>query len=127
MGQPGGLDDPEALATRMANAIAHRGPDDFGAWADAQAGIALGFRRLSIVDLSPAGHQPMTSSSGRFVMAFNGEIYNHLELRAELEGMDPRLREDDDAGNGLPRWPSLRGARPPAEGGQTTGRDPTGR
>jgi len=79
----------------MANAIAHRGPDDSGAWADAQAGIALGHRRLSIVDLSPAGHQPMASASGRFVMAFNGEIYNHLELRRELEGMDPRLREDD--------------------------------
>ncbi len=66
------------------NRISHRGPDDEGVWADAQAGIALGFRRLSIVDLSPAGHQPMASSSGRFVMAFNGEIYNHLELRGLL-------------------------------------------
>ncbi|WP_327082074.1 asparagine synthase (glutamine-hydrolyzing) [Polaromonas sp. CG_9.5] len=83
--QAGGLDSPEVLATHMANAIAHRGPDDFGAWADAQAGVALGHRRLSIVDLSPAGHQPMASRSGRFVMAFNGEIYNHMELRAELE------------------------------------------
>lgn len=83
--QPGGLDGLEVLATHMANAIAHRGPDDSGAWADAQAGVALGHRRLSIVDLSPAGHQPMTSRSGRFVMAFNGEIYNHMELRAELE------------------------------------------
>ena len=73
------------MARSMANAIAHRGPDDSGAWADAQAGIALGHRRLSVIDLSPAGHQPMASSSGRFVMAFNGEIYNHLELRAELE------------------------------------------
>ena len=96
LGQPGGLERPEAQVTRMAKAIAHRGPDDFGAWADAQAGIALGHRRLSIVDLSPAGHQPMISSSGRFVMAFNGEIYNHLELRAELEGMYPRLRKDDE-------------------------------
>ena len=90
LAQPGGLDGPEALATRMANAIEHRGPDDSGAWADAQAGIALGFRRLSIVDLSTAGHQPMVSRSGRFVIAFNGEIYNNLELRAELEGMDCR-------------------------------------
>ena len=70
----------------MALAIPHRGPDDAGAWADAQAGIALGHRRLSIVDLSAAGHQPMHSAGGRFVMAFNGEIYNHLALRAELEG-----------------------------------------
>ena len=79
--QPGGLEGMEALATRMANAIAHRGPDDAGAWVDAQAGVALGFRRLSIIDLSPAGHQPMVSGSGRFVIAFNGEIYNYLELR----------------------------------------------
>ena len=75
----------DAIATRMAARIVHRGPDDAGAWSDPQAGIALGFRRLSIVDLSPAGHQPMTSASGRFVIAFNGEIYNHRALRAELE------------------------------------------
>jgi asparagine synthase (glutamine-hydrolysing) len=83
------------MAESMANAIAHRGPDDLGVWADEQAGIALGHRRLSIVDLSPAGHQPMSSSGGRFIMVFNGEIYNHLELRAELECIDPRLLEDD--------------------------------
>jgi asparagine synthase (glutamine-hydrolysing) len=75
-----------AVATSMALAIAHRGPDDAGAWADAQAGIALGHRRLAVVDLSAAGHQPMHSEGGRYVMAFNGEIYNHLELRGELEG-----------------------------------------
>jgi asparagine synthase (glutamine-hydrolysing) len=63
----------------MALAIQHRGPDDAGAWADAQAGIAFGHRRLSIVDLSPAGHQPMASAGGRFDIAFNGEIYNHQE------------------------------------------------
>ena len=65
----------------MALAIQHRGPDDAGAWADASAGIALGFRRLSILDLSNAGHQPMQSASGRFIMTFNGEIYNHADLR----------------------------------------------
>lgn len=74
----------EALVTRMALAIRHRGPDDAGTWVDAQAGVALGHRRLSIVDLSPAGHQPMASAGGRFVIAFNGEIYNHQEIRAEL-------------------------------------------
>ena len=98
LGQPGGLDDTETLATLMANAIAHRGPDDSGAWADAEAGIALGHRRLSIVDLSPAGHQPMVSSGGRFVMAFNGEIYNHLAIRAELQalGATPAWRGHSD-------------------------------
>lgn len=74
-----------AVVTRMANAVRHRGPDDDGAWLDAGRGVALGHRRLSIVDLSPAGHQPMASASGRFVMVFNGEIYNHEELRAALE------------------------------------------
>lgn len=78
------LADQAAVAARMAMAIQHRGPDDAGAWADEQAGIALGHRRLSIVDLSPAGHQPMHSGSGRYVIAFNGEIYNHQALRAEL-------------------------------------------
>ena len=75
------LSRAQATASSMALAIQHRGPDDLGAWADASAGIALGFRRLSILDLSSAGHQPMRSSSGRFVMTFNGEIYNHTDLR----------------------------------------------
>ncbi len=68
----------EARARIMADALRHRGPDDGGAWTDGEAGIALAHRRLSILDLSPAGHQPMRSASGRWVIAFNGEIYNHL-------------------------------------------------
>lgn len=71
----------------MARAIAHRGPDDEGAWADGAAGVALGHRRLSIVDLSREGHQPMVSQSGRFVVVFNGEIYNYAEMRQELDGL----------------------------------------
>ena len=78
----------DAVVVRMAQTIQHRGPDDAGAWTDLQAGSALGHRRLSIVDLSAAGHQPMTSSRGRFVLAFNGEIYHHHEMRAELVAGD---------------------------------------
>jgi asparagine synthase (glutamine-hydrolysing) len=77
-------DAAQAVAEKMADRIAHRGPDDAGVWADESAGIALAHRRLSILDLSPAGHQPMQSACGRFVLAFNGEIYNHLELRGLL-------------------------------------------
>lgn len=76
--------DTDALLSRMSSAIAHRGPDDHGAWSDRANGIGFGFRRLSIVELSQAGHQPMRSNSGRFVIVFNGEIYNHMELRSEL-------------------------------------------
>ncbi|MBB5039957.1 asparagine synthase (glutamine-hydrolyzing) [Prosthecobacter dejongeii] len=78
-------DQMTAEITRMTDAIILRGPDDAGAWVDAETGIALGHRRLSILDLSPLGHQPMASADGRFVLVFNGEIYNFQELRAELE------------------------------------------
>ena len=71
--------------TAMNERLRHRGPDDGGTWVDAASGVALGHRRLSIVDLSPAGHQPMVSDSGRFVMVFNGEIYNYRELRKLLK------------------------------------------
>ncbi len=69
----------------MAAQLKHRGPDDEGVWVDSAAGIALAHRRLSILDLSSAGHQPMMSDCGRYVAIFNGEIYNHLEIRRELE------------------------------------------
>jgi asparagine synthase (glutamine-hydrolysing) len=74
-----------AIVTRMADRIAHRGPDDAALWVDGEAGVALGFRRLAILDLSPAGRQPMVSADGGLVMIYNGEIYNHRELRAELD------------------------------------------
>lgn len=74
-----------ARIKQMTSTIAHRGPDDEGAWIDEQASIGLGHRRLSIVDLSPSGHQPMMSASGRTVIAFNGEIYNHKQLRDRLD------------------------------------------
>jgi asparagine synthase (glutamine-hydrolysing) len=76
--------DP-AVLKRMTGTLVHRGPDDDGQWLDAEAGVALGHRRLAIVDLSPAGHQPMHSADGRYVVTYNAEIYNHAELRRELE------------------------------------------
>lgn len=83
---PGGAD--EAALTRragaMARAIAHRGPDGEGVWVDAAAGVALGHRRLAIIDLSDTGRQPMASACGRYVLSYNGEIYNHDDLRAGL-------------------------------------------
>ena len=69
----------------MTNTLHHRGPDDVGIWADPEAGVAMGHKRLSIIDLSPAGAQPMISPCGRYVIAFNGEIYNHLALRENLK------------------------------------------
>ncbi|MGQ0671834.1 MAG: asparagine synthase (glutamine-hydrolyzing) [Hyphomicrobium sp.] len=96
---PGGLNgSTQSTARAMAAAIRHRGPDDEGIWTDAEAGIALCHRRLSIIDLSPAGHQPMLSDSGRHVFAFNGEIYNHRDLRADLErqGRAPVWRGHSD-------------------------------
>jgi len=93
-----GADAARAQLQAMTDAIAHRGPDADGQWFDADTVVALGHRRLSIVDLSAAGAQPMVSSSGRYVMAFNGEIYNHLDLRAELAqaGQAPAWRGHSD-------------------------------
>lgn len=82
--------------TRMTHAISHRGPDAAGVWLDANAGIALGHQRLAIVDLTAAGHQPMLSVSGRYVLVFNGEIYNHLDLRKSLEQQTWRGHSDTE-------------------------------
>ncbi|WP_332879718.1 asparagine synthase (glutamine-hydrolyzing) [Massilia sp. S19_KUP03_FR1] len=77
--------EQKILLKRMTDTLAHRGPDDAGYWCDSERGIALGHRRLSILDLSDAGHQPMRSPAGRYVIVFNGEIYNHMLMREELD------------------------------------------
>ncbi|MBU4414024.1 MAG: asparagine synthase (glutamine-hydrolyzing) [Proteobacteria bacterium] len=73
---------------KMADTLYHRGPDDSGTWVDATCGIALGFQRLAILDLTPTGHQPMISHNGRFVIVLNGEIYNYKDIKKELESVD---------------------------------------
>ncbi|MFI4981120.1 MAG: asparagine synthase (glutamine-hydrolyzing) [Nevskiales bacterium] len=78
--------DPQ-LACRMRDRLTHRGPDDAGYWHDDAADVWLGHRRLAILDLSAAGHQPMHSASGRYVIVFNGEVFNFAELRSQLEGL----------------------------------------
>ena len=87
-----------AVAARMGAAIAHRGPDAAGTWQHPALGVALAHQRLAILDLSPAGHQPMSSASGRYVIAFNGEIYNHQQLRRDLDaaGLAPPWRGHAD-------------------------------
>ena len=82
-------EEAASIARGMADAVAHRGPDDAGVWLDGKVGIALAHRRVAVIDVSPAGHQPMPSASGRYVIVFNGEIYNHLDLRRRLETRFP--------------------------------------
>ena len=79
------VDNPRSIIGKMTDALRHRGPDEGGIWCDTDAGVALGHRRLSILDLTPAGSQPMVSASGRHIICFNGEIYNFGLLRTELE------------------------------------------
>ncbi len=85
-----------SIVTRMSDAITHRGPDDSGVWTDAQHGVAFGFRRLAIIDVSPAGHQPMVSANERFIIIFNGEIYNYEDLRQELMALGHSFRGHSD-------------------------------
>src|SRR5688572_27392496 len=85
-----------AVVRRMASALSHRGPDGGGVWADDVHGVVMGFCRLAIVDLTDGGAQPMRSASGRYVISFNGEIYNFARLRAELESLGHRFRGHSD-------------------------------
>jgi asparagine synthase (glutamine-hydrolysing) len=91
-----GAGDPAALARMMVDTLAHRGPDGAGAWGDAEVGIGLGHRRLAIVDLSQTGAQPMHSADGRFIITFNGEVYNFRELRRDLEADGHKFRGTSD-------------------------------
>ena len=86
----------EEIARKMAAPLVHRGPDADGVWTDADTGVGIGHRRLSVIDLSPAGAQPMVSASGRLAISYNGEIYNAAELRAELEARGVRFRGHSD-------------------------------
>jgi asparagine synthase (glutamine-hydrolysing) len=91
-----GIEEPLEILARMGATLAHRGPDDSGTFHDGATGIALAFRRLSILDLSPEGHQPMYSASGRYVIIFNGEVYNFEEIRAELGARQWRGHSDTE-------------------------------
>ncbi|MGE5260888.1 MAG: asparagine synthase (glutamine-hydrolyzing) [Actinomycetota bacterium] len=91
-----GTQELEAIAGAMAATLSHRGPDASGVFVDSEAGLGFGHTRLSIVDLSPAGAQPMTSASGRFVITYNGEVYSAAELRSELEALGHHFRGHSD-------------------------------
>jgi asparagine synthase (glutamine-hydrolysing) len=86
----------ETSVKNMSDKIVHRGPDDHGVWVDEKSGIGLGFRRLAILDLTPTGHQPMVSGDGRYVIVFNGEVYNFEALRDELEALGHTFRGRSD-------------------------------
>lgn len=89
--------DLEPIIQRMADCLSHRGPDDRGSWVDKNTGVAFGHLRLSIVDLSPMGHQPMLSADGRYVMIYNGEVFNFQSLHAELKSKGHTFRGHSDS------------------------------
>ncbi len=95
-GVPSTAETLSDIAARMAGTLVHRGPDAGDIWVDAIAGIALGHRRLAIIDLSPHGLQPMHSPCGRYVISFNGEVYNFRALRQELEPLGHAFRGHSD-------------------------------
>ena len=97
-GEPGALGGAalKRIVTGMADSLATRGPDDSGVWVSPETGVALGHRRLSVIDLSPAGRQPMPSASGRTIIVYNGEVYNFPEIRRELEAQGVRFRGRSD-------------------------------
>lgn len=105
-----GNSEADAAAVRaMAERMAHRGPDDHGVYLDRERGVALAHRRLSIIDLSAAGHQPMVSADGAIVLVFNGELYNYRELRRELEALGRPFRSQSDSEvvlNAFAQWGS---------------------
>src|ERR1700741_3133878 len=88
----------------LTDQIAHRGPDGAGYWFNAERNVALGHLRLAIIDPGEGGYQPMLSADGRYVIVFNGEIYNFLELRAELEAIGTRFRTQSDTEVILAAW-----------------------
>src|SRR3954469_12717297 len=88
--------DPAVTALRMTNAMPHRGPDGTDSWGDAEAGIGLSQGRLAIIDLTPTGKQPMHSANGRYVISYNGEVYNFPELRRELKTKGHRFLGTSD-------------------------------
>jgi asparagine synthase (glutamine-hydrolysing) len=97
-GSQGGQPSFSKIASSMSGSLQHRGPDDDGVWIDTEKGVVLVHRRLSIVELSPAGHQPMVSANGRYVMSYNGEIYSHEDMRPALtaRGVEFRGRSDTE-------------------------------
>ena len=104
-GEPSSEDQLRQMARAMADRLRRRGPDGRGEWVEGLSGLALGHRRLAVVELSEAGAQPMLDSSGRFVVAYNGEIYNHLELRRDLPSIRWRGTSDTETlVEGVARW-----------------------